>query len=47
MNVHSTILDFQRAFPEHSTSRLHYISMGKGLEKKVEEKIMNSSQAGE
>jgi hypothetical protein len=48
VNVHQTIVEFQRSFTEYQSScRLHYMSMGKGLEKKVEEKIFNSSQSGE
>lgn len=47
VNVHGTIQEFHRAFPEYQSSRLHYVSLGKGLEKRVEEKILNSSQAGD
>ncbi len=44
INVHQTIVEFQRSFPDNQSSiRLHYMSMGKGLEKKVEEKIVNAS----
>jgi len=44
INVHQSIVEFQRSFPEvHQNCRLHYMSMGKGLEKKVEERIINAS----
>ena len=47
VQVYQSLIEFQHTYPEYANIRLQYLSLGKGLEKKVEEKMVKASLSGE